>query len=159
MTHSGPLVAGSSDLSLTCTVSEIIQGLTGLPSAVWLMADTTPPLTSGEGGITITETFINDTTVVSALSFSLLLTSHAGLYHCQVTIHSPAVASNITQQSSPVTLSVECKLHLTIIYAVYLSLSLSHTHTHSVFLSHVFAHSLSSANPYSGSDCPQWSIV
>ena len=112
VTHSGPLVAGSSDLSLTCTVSETIQGLTELPSAVWLMADTTP-LTSGEDNITITETFTNDTTVVSTLSFSPLLTSHAGLYHCQGRLHSPAVAGDITQSSSYVTVNVECKQHLT----------------------------------------------
>ena len=109
VTHSGPLVAGSSDLSLTCTVSETIQGLTELPSAVWLMADTTP-LTSGEDYITINNTFTNDTTVVSTLSFSPLLTSHAGLYHCQARLHSPAVAGDITQDSSHITVNVTCEL-------------------------------------------------
>ena len=113
VTHSGPLVAGSSDLSLTCTVSETIQGLTGLPSAVWLMADTTP-LTSGEDNITITnETSTGGRTVVSTLSFSPLLTSHAGLYHCQARVHSPAVAGDITQDSSHITVNVTCELSLT----------------------------------------------
>ena len=109
VTHSGPLVAGSSYLSLTCTVSETIQGLTELPSAVWLMADTTP-LTSGEDNITITETLTNDTTVVSTLSFSPLLTSHAGLYHCQATLHSPAVAGDITQDSASIIVNVTSEL-------------------------------------------------
>ena len=110
--HSGPLVAGSSDLSLTCTVSETIQGLSELPSAVWVMTDTTP-LTSGEDNIAITETSIDGRTVVSTLSFSPLLTSHAGLYHCQATLHSPAVAGDITQDSSPITVNVTCEFSLT----------------------------------------------
>ena len=112
VTHPGPVVAGSSDLSLTCTVSETIQGLTELPSAVWLMADTTP-LTSGEDNITITDTSTDGRTVVSTISFSPLLTSHAELYHCQARLHSPAVAGDITQDSSPITVNVKCKLYLT----------------------------------------------
>ena len=115
VTHSGPLVAGSSDLSLTCTVSETIQGLTELPSAVWLMADTTP-LTSGEDNITITtETSTDGRTVVSTLSFSPLLTSHAGLYHCQARLHSPAIAGDeITQDSPHITVNVKCELSRTL---------------------------------------------
>ena len=121
VTYSGPLMAGSSDLSLTCTVSETIQGLNELPSAVWLMADTTP-LTSGEGRIIITDTSIDGRTVVSTLSFSPLLTSHAGLYHCQATLHSPAVAGDITQDSSHITVNVTCELSLTDqCYTVWLS--------------------------------------
>ena len=113
VTHSGPLVAGSSDLFLTCTVSETIHGLTEQPSAVWLMADTTP-LTSGEDNITITnETSIDGATVVSTLSFSPLFTSHAGLYHCQARLHSQAVAGDdITQDSSPIFIYVQGDLNL-----------------------------------------------
>ena len=123
MTHSGPLVAGSSDLSLNCTVSETIQGLTELPSAVWLMADTTP-LAPGEDNITITEIFMNDTTVVSTLSFSPLLTSRAGLYHCQARLHSPAVAGDITQNSSHITVNVTCKHTLASDVVLFLALQI-----------------------------------
>ena len=75
-----PLVAGSVALTLECTVRETISGLTNRPSAHWMISS--GPVSSGED-ITVTESFRNATTATATLTFSLLHTSHAGLYTCQ----------------------------------------------------------------------------
>ena len=60
-----PLEAGSSGITLTCTVTENIRGLTGRPSAVW-MTESNPVQSEY-----ITET-VNATTAILTLSLSLL---------------------------------------------------------------------------------------
>ena len=106
MSEDGPVEAGSAGLTLICTVTEVISGLTNMPSAHWM--GPSGPVTSGDD-IVMTETFSNDTTVTVTLSFPLLYTSHAGLYTCQGTVVSPAVVDDLTITSSPDIVSISCK--------------------------------------------------
>ena len=101
-----PAEAGSAGLTLTCTVSEVIAGLTNMPSAHW-----SGPVTSGDD-IVVTETVRNVTTVTVALTFSSLHTSHAGQYTCQGTLVSPAAAENITSTSDHISVNISCKWSL-----------------------------------------------
>ena len=103
VSENGTVEAGSGNLTLTCTVSETISGLTNIPSAHW-----SGPVTSGDD-IVVTETVRNATTVTVDLTFSSLHTSHAGQYTCQGTLVSPAAEDNITSTSDPVSVSVSCK--------------------------------------------------
>ena len=106
VSQNGPLEAGSAGLTLTCTVSETISGLTNTPSAHWMTSS--GPVSSGED-ITVTETFRNDTSARATLTFSSLHTSHAGLYTCQGTLISPPAADDITSTSDAVSVTVSCK--------------------------------------------------
>ena len=106
MSEAGPVEAGSAGLTLTCTVTEVISGLTNMPSAHWM--GPSGPVTSGDD-IIVTETFTNDTTVTVTLSFSSLHTSHAGLYTCQGTVVSPAAVDDLTSTSTPNTITVRCE--------------------------------------------------
>ena len=101
-----PVVAGSEDLTLTCTVNEVIDGLTNIPSAQWM---TTSGLFITGDDITINETMIDERTTTVTLSFSSL-TSHAGVYMCQGTLDLPATVTNFTSEPTTVTVSVRCKL-------------------------------------------------
>ena len=122
VSEDGSVEAGSESLTLTCTVREVISGLTNMPSAHW--RTTSGPFTSGDDnnttetvarqdmlgeGIVVTETDRNATTVTVALTFSSLHTSHAGQYTCQGTLVSPATEDNITSTSDPVSVNVSCK--------------------------------------------------
>ena len=102
-----PVLAGSEDLTLTCTVNEVIDGLTNIPSAQWMT--TTGLVTSGDDDITITETVIDDSMTIVTLSFTSLHTSHAGEYMCRGTLDSPATLDNITSIPANVTVNVRCK--------------------------------------------------
>ena len=106
VSEDGPLEAGSAGLTLTCTVSETISGLTGRPSAHWITSS--GPVSSGED-ITVTETFRNATTARATLTFSSLHTSHAGLYTCQGTLVSPATADDIISTSNAILVTASCK--------------------------------------------------
>ena len=99
----GPVEAGSVDLTMTCTVSEVISGLTNMPYAHW-----SGPVTSANGSI-MTETVRNATTVTVALTFSSLHTSHAGQYTCQGTLVSPAAEDDIISTSNTTSVNVSCK--------------------------------------------------
>ena len=103
-----PVVAGSEDLTLTCTVNEVIDGLTNIPSARW-MTTSGLVITGDDNIITVTETIINETTTTVTLSLSSL-TSHAGEYTCQGTLDLPATVTNFTSTPTTVTVSVRCKL-------------------------------------------------
>ena len=105
--RTGPVVAGSEDLTLTCTVNKVIDGLTNIPSAQWM---TTSGLVITGDDITINETIINEMTTTVTLSFSLLHTSHAGMYLCQGTLELPATVTNFTSTPTNVTVNVRCKL-------------------------------------------------
>ena len=105
--EAGPVEAGSAGFTLTCTVTEVISGLTNTPSAAHWMGPS-GPVTSRDD-IVMTETFSNDTTVTVTLSFSSLHTSHAGLYTCQGTVVSPAAVDDLTITSIPNTVTVSCK--------------------------------------------------
>ena len=106
VSQNGPLEAGSAGLTLSCTVSETISGLSNRPSAHWMTSS--GPVTSGED---ITATTTRDTSPATAtLRFSSLRTSHAGLYTCQGTLVSPAAADDITSTSDAVPVIVNCKL-------------------------------------------------
>ena len=98
--------AGSADLTLTCTVTEVILGLTNMPSAHWM--GPSGPVTSGND-IVVTEILHNDTMVTAIISFSSLHTSHAGLYICQGTVVSPAAVDDMIITSTPDTFTVSCK--------------------------------------------------
>ena len=97
-----PLEAGLSGLTLTCTVTEVIQGLTEVPSAVWIAES--GPVDSEY----ITGT-VNTTTAISTLSLPSLNTSHAGLYHCQGSLQTPAIDGDITVNSSTINITIECE--------------------------------------------------
>ena len=103
VSEAGPVEAG---LTLTCTVTEVISGLTNMPSAHWM--GPSGPVTSGDD-IVVTETFSNATTVTVTLSFSSLHTSHAGLYTCQGTVVSPAAVDGVI--STPGSVTVSSKRH------------------------------------------------
>ena len=64
VSKSGPVEAGSTDFTLTCTVSETIPGLTNMPSAGWNIKSR--PVATGNG-IVLTETVRNATTAISTL--------------------------------------------------------------------------------------------
>ena len=106
MSESGPVEAGSAGLTLTCTVTEVISGLTSMPSAHWM--GPSGPVTSGDD-IVVTDNFSNDTTVTVTLSFSSLHTSHVGLYTCQGTVVSPAAVDDVTITTTPHTVTVRRK--------------------------------------------------
>ena len=97
-----PLEAGNSGLTLTCTVTEVIRGLTRAPSAVWMTES--GPVQSEH----VTET-VNATTAISTLSLPSLNTSHAGLYHCQGSLQTPAIDGDITVNSSTIDITIECE--------------------------------------------------
>ena len=102
VSEDGPVEAGSTGLTLTCTVSEVILGLTNMPSAHW-----SGPVTSVDDIVeTELETARNAMTVTVALRFSSLHTSHAGKYTCQGTLVSPAAENNIISTSDPVSVNV-----------------------------------------------------
>ena len=106
VSEDGPVEAGSAGLTLTCTVTEVISGLTNMPSAHWM--GPSGPVTSGDD-IVVTETFSNDTTVTVTLTFSSLHTSHAGLYTCQGILALPTVVNDVTIFSTANTVTVSCK--------------------------------------------------
>ena len=106
VSEAGPVEAGSAGLTLTCTVTEVISGLTNMPSAHWM--GPSGPVTSGDD-IVMAETFSNDTTVTVTLSFSSLHTSNAGLYTCQGTVVSPAAVDDVTIISTLYSVTVNCK--------------------------------------------------
>ena len=103
----GPVLAGSEDLTLTCTVNEVIDGLTNIPSAQWMT--TIGPIIPGDD-VTITETVIDDSMTIVNLSFIPLHTSHAGQYMCQGILDSPATLNDIiTSTPANFTVNVICK--------------------------------------------------
>ena len=75
---SGSMVAGS-EFTLTCVITEVIPGLTNIPSATWLGING-EPVTSGNG-ITLT-TSRNDTSATAILNFNPLKASHGIVYTC-----------------------------------------------------------------------------
>ena len=97
-----PLEAGSSGLTLTCTVTEVIRGLTRAPSAVWMTES--EPVESEY----ITGT-VNNTTALSTLSLPSLYSSHAGPYYCQGSLQTPAIDGDITVNSSTVNITIKCE--------------------------------------------------
>ena len=105
VSEAGPVEAGSGDLTLTCTVREVISGLTNMPYALWSTAS--GPVTSGDD-ITLTDTLRNATHSTVTLS---LHTSHAGQYMCQGTLVSPASLDNITSTPANVSVNVRCKCY------------------------------------------------
>ena len=107
VSETGPVEAGSDNLTLKCAVNEVIMGLTNTPSAQWM---TTNGLVIIGDDITIDETMINETTTTVTLSFTSLNTSHAGEYMCRGTLDLPATVTNFTSEPTTVTVNVRCKL-------------------------------------------------
>ena len=95
--------AGSGELTLTCTVCEVITGLTNMPSAQWEGPSGT--VSSGDD-IIVTEVFRNATTAILTLTLSPPHTSHAGEYTCQGVADTPAPDGPLTSSSSPTTVTV-----------------------------------------------------
>ena len=100
-----PVEAGSGSLTLTCTVRETISGLTNMPSAHWV--GPSGPVEDGES-VTLTGT-TSDVTASLTLTFLSLLTSQAGGYTCQGTVVTPAGLDDVTNTSTPITVTVNCK--------------------------------------------------
>ena len=111
---SGPTVGGMSGLTLNCTVSERISGLTSSPSAQWATMSGT---VSGRN-IVVTETVRNDTTAVTTLSFApSLLTSHAGQHTCIGSLNSSAADDGIiTTSANPLSVNVTCEFTQPLIF-------------------------------------------
>ena len=101
-----PVEAGSGELTLTCTVHEVITGLTNMPSAQWEGPSGT--VSSGDD-ITVTEVLRNATTTTLTLTLSPPHTSHAGEYTCQGMVDTPAPEGPVTPSSSPTTVTVSSK--------------------------------------------------
>ena len=95
-----PLEAGNSGLTLNCTVTEVIIGLTEVPSAVWM---------TESGPVEYIAGTVNNTTTLSTLSLPSLNTSHAGLYYCQGSLQTPAIDGGITVNSSPINITINCE--------------------------------------------------
>ena len=107
------LEAGSTGLTLTCTVSEAIPGLTNMPSALW--SKDYLVVEGSAQNISLTEIFRNDTTALTTLSFSPLKTSHAGQYICQGMLESVAATNGtIINASQPVSVNVSCEYRVTV---------------------------------------------
>ena len=102
----GPVEAGSGGLTLNCTVSETISGLTNMPSALWV--GPSGPVEDGQS-VTLTET-TSDVTATLTLTFPSLLTSQGGEYTCQGTVVTPAGVDDVTITSIPAHyVTVRCK--------------------------------------------------
>ena len=111
VSEDGPVEAGSGGLTLTCTVTETVNGFTNTPSGHWI--GPSGPVTSREG-IVMVETGDDTEGIWSSLTitvtFSSLLTSHGGQYTCQGTLFTPAEGGkNVTNSSTPLTVTVRCK--------------------------------------------------
>ena len=133
----GSLEAGSSGLTLTCTVNETILGLANMPSAQWMMGGSAVVM----GNDVMIGSVVNDTTTISTLSFSSLRTSHAGPYTCQGTLVSPAAKNDIISiSSSPIPVNVTCE------WTPYTYIAM-------------FSASLCSAGTKCISECSQWYTV
>ena len=78
VSQSGSVVVGS-EFTLTCVITQVIPGLTNMPSATWLGINS-EPVTSGNG-ITLT-TSRNDTSATAILNFNPLKVSHDTVYRC-----------------------------------------------------------------------------
>ena len=135
VSETGPVEAGNEDLTLKCTVNEVIMGLTNTPSAQWM---TTTGLVITGDDITKSETMIDERTTTVTLSFSSLRTSHAGEYICRGTLDLPATVTNFTSTPTTVTVNVRCKL-----LSVYYLMSTN----------------MYSAHPNVYSECSQWTTV
>ena len=85
VSQSGSVVAGS-EFNLTCVITEVIPGLTNMPSATWLGINN-EPVTSGNG-ITLT-TSRNDTSATAILNFNPLKASHGIVYRCNGSLTTP----------------------------------------------------------------------
>ena len=100
--------AGSGELTQTCTVYEVITGLTNVPSAQWEGPSGT--LSSGivslGDDITVTEVLRNATTTTLTLTLSPPHTSHAGEYTCQGMVDTPAPEGPVTSSSPPTNVTV-----------------------------------------------------
>ena len=91
----GSSVAGD-EYTLTCTVTELIDGLTNMPTLEWLDSVNNP--VSG-GGITVGDMNSNDTSATLTLTFNPLRTSHGGEYTCRATLVSPPVVGGIVDSA------------------------------------------------------------
>ena len=78
VSQSGSMVAGS-EFTLTCVITEVIPGLTNMPSAMWQRINSEP--VTSRNGITLT-TSRNDTSATAILNFNPLRASHDTVYTC-----------------------------------------------------------------------------
>ena len=90
--------------TLNCSVSKTIGGLMNSPTASW----TTERMTAfDDSGVVITQN--SDGLLTSILTFTLLRTSHGGMYYCNSNLTSPALEiplqgftlENVYVQSKP----------------------------------------------------------
>ena len=91
-------------LTLTCSVREIIRGLTSSPSAQWLG----PVNGSYDDKDTMTQ-YLNDSTVIITASFSPPQLIHAGMYQCVGAVQTSV--GNVTA-SENITVTYYCELNM-----------------------------------------------
>ena len=111
MSEDGPVEADSGGLTLTCTVSETVNGFTNIPSGHWM--GPSGPLISREG-IVVVETRRHTegiwSRVTITVTFFSLYTSHGGQHTCEGTLSTPAEGGKtVTITSTPLTVTVRCK--------------------------------------------------
>ncbi len=97
---SGVPTAGQT-YSLTCNVTEIIDGLTGSPAVEWLSS----PVAVMDLGADV-----SGTSASQRITFNPLLTSHGREYTCRATLDSPAVEGGNITATDTQTVIVESKL-------------------------------------------------
>ena len=90
----GNLLAGDV-YSLTCTATDLIDGLTNSPTLQWLNG-TSQPVTNGMLG----DLNSTNTSVTQTLTFSSLLTSDGGEYTCEAMLQSPAEEGGIVNSTT-----------------------------------------------------------
>ena len=101
---SGSSVAGD-EYTLTCTVTELLSGLTNMPTLQWLNSDNSP-VTGND--ISVGEVNSMDTSATLTLTFTPLHTSHGGEYTCTAMLKSPPVEEGIVN-SDMATVTVQSK--------------------------------------------------
>ena len=110
-----PIAIGSRHFSLTCRVHirKTMRTFTREPSVHWL---TVSGVEISRDDMAQTETFRNETTVISNLSFSSLNSSFAGNYFCQGRLSDPLLNAAINSTSPPISVALICKFVLATSY-------------------------------------------
>ena len=110
--------------SLTCTATELIDGLTNSPTLQWLNG-TGQPVTNGMLGDAIS----TNTSVTQTLTFNSLLTSDGGEYTCKAMLQSPAeeggimncTTETVTVQSQSIVVEISSfdAIHMGLVFCCY----------------------------------------
>ena len=105
ISESGPVEAGTANITLICRVDKITLGIAAFPSATWQTVSAEQ--ISGDETTMLTEMFRNDTSASTILLLSPLHTSQAGLYLCQGRLQNGT--TDIITASPLIPLTITCK--------------------------------------------------